>query len=116
MSIPTPTYEYPPKFGTYFYEKVGIQYSPPSPAQQKLDEEIIQLCREDFWRELAKAVAAAGGTPSAIGRWKMLSLQEVVDILAQNGIRMTYDPAWHFDNILDYLGSRRDMEKQQEQK
>lgn len=56
-----------------------------------------QACRGDFWLKLEEAMAQAGGGRS-VERLAEMKLGDVVDLLAQNGIRMTYDEAWHVDH------------------
>ena len=56
-----------------------------------------QLCREDFYLMLQNACLQAGG--GDIEKLKKLSLNEVVNMLAHNGIRMTYMPEKHMNSI-----------------
>lgn len=57
-----------------------------------------QECRGDFWLKLKEAIELAGGNSNLEGLPE-LPLKEVVNILAQNGIRMTYREEWHINNI-----------------
>ena len=56
----------------------------------------IQLCRDDFYLMMRNAVLQAGGSDN-LSKWKGMKLEELVNIFAQNGIRMTYMPEKHVD-------------------
>jgi hypothetical protein len=56
-----------------------------------------QLCREDFYLMLQNACLQAGG--GDVEKLKKMSLSDVVNMLAQNGIRMTYMPEKHMNSI-----------------
>jgi hypothetical protein len=56
-----------------------------------------QLCREDFYLMLQNACLKAGG--GDIEKLKKMTLNDVVNILAHNGLRMTYMPEKHMDSI-----------------
>jgi len=60
-----------------------------------------QVCRADFYNKMADALDQCGGinTPTAIDRYQNMPLFEVVNILAQNGIRMVYLPDCHIDKV-----------------
>ena len=47
-------------------------------------------CRGDFWVVLSDAIEQAGGDPDSIEELADLSFEEVVHILAPNGIRMVF--------------------------
>ena len=53
-------------------------------------------CRGDFWLMLEEAIDQAGGCLNVEDLAEM-PLREVVDRLAQNGIRMTYHKEWHLN-------------------
>lgn len=55
-------------------------------------------CRGDFWNKLHKALEQCGGG-SILPVLAKLPLKEVVDMLAQNGIRMTYHEDWHINSV-----------------
>ena len=55
-----------------------------------------QECRGDFWCRLEGALTQARGGPS-IETLANMKLKDVVDLLAQNGIRMLYDNQFHID-------------------
>jgi len=57
-----------------------------------------QLCIEDFYVMMASAVMQAGGAEQ-LSKWKEMKLEELVNILAHNGIRMVYMPEKHMDGI-----------------
>lgn len=57
-----------------------------------------QACRGDFWCKLETAMQQCGGG-IPIERLSEMPLKDIVDILAQNGIRMTYDPSWHIEHL-----------------
>ena len=56
----------------------------------------IQLCRDDFYLMMRNAVLQAGGVDN-LAKWKKMTLEELVNLFAQNGIRMTYMPEKHVD-------------------
>jgi hypothetical protein len=56
------------------------------------------ICRDDFYLMLQNAMLQAGGG-SSVDRLKLLPLSEVVDQLAQNGIRMVYMADRHMDSL-----------------
>ena len=56
----------------------------------------IQLCRDDFYLMMRNAVLQAGGSDN-LAKWKKMTLEEIVNLFAQNGIRMTYMPEKHVD-------------------
>lgn len=55
-------------------------------------------CRGDFWLMFETAMAQAGGCGD-LKQISNLKFQEVVDVLAQNGIRMIYNRKWHIDSV-----------------
>jgi hypothetical protein len=57
-----------------------------------------QECRGDFWIKLEEAYEKAGGG-IPIERAVKMPFGEMVAILAQNGIRMTYNEDWHISKI-----------------
>lgn len=58
-----------------------------------------QLCRADFYARFADALEQAGGSndPAAIERYQNMPLWEVVDIIAQNGLRIVFSREWHVE-------------------
>lgn len=58
----------------------------------------IQLCKDDFYLMMRNAVIQAGGTDNLV-KWKAMKLEELVNLFAQNGIRMTYMPEKHMNSI-----------------
>jgi len=52
------------------------------------------VCRGDFWLRLEEAMEQAGGS-IPLDRLAEMKLKDVVDILAQNGIRMVHEDKWH---------------------
>lgn len=58
----------------------------------------VEVCRGDFYLMLQNAMLQAGGN-SNIDKLKLMSLSEVVNLLAQNGIRMVYMPDRHMDAV-----------------
>ena len=57
-----------------------------------------QECRGDFWCKLEEAMQQAGGG-YPIERIADMKLKDIVDALAQNGIRMIYDERWHINAV-----------------
>tara|TARA_R110000868_G_scaffold378728_3_gene644325 strand:- start:1078 stop:1284 length:207 start_codon:yes stop_codon:yes gene_type:complete len=62
--------------------------------------EEIQRCKDDFWIMFERALKESGGGGGG-SLYSDLRLTQVVDILAQNGIRMVYLPSRHVDRISD---------------
>lgn len=60
----------------------------------------VQECRGHFWTTMRNAVTQAGGHPSLVDNMADMPLSEVVDMLAQNGLRMVYATQFHIDSIL----------------
>lgn len=57
-----------------------------------------QLCKEDFYLMMRHAVIQAGGADD-LSKWKEMKLEELVNLFAQNGIRMIHMPSRHMDAI-----------------
>lgn len=53
-------------------------------------------CRGDFWLKLEEAINQAGGKID-IEDLAEMPLREVVNRLAQNGLRITYSKEWHIN-------------------
>jgi hypothetical protein len=62
------------------------------------DETKIEICRGDFFLMLEKAIIQCGGSPK-VDSMRLLTLHEVVNTLAHNGIRMIYMPEKHMDSV-----------------
>lgn len=58
-------------------------------------------CRGDFWLTMREAVIQCGGSPSLVERFADAPLRDVVDVLAQNGIRMVYLPEAHIGAVIN---------------
>lgn len=58
-----------------------------------------QECRGDFWLMLKQAIAEAGGSADCADRLKNLPFVEVINFLAQNGVRMVYLKGKHVDQV-----------------
>lgn len=58
----------------------------------------INICREDFYVMLEEAYQQAGGG-IPIPKIKSMPFDEVVNVLAQNGLRMVYLPDKHLDSL-----------------
>lgn len=58
-----------------------------------------QMCRADFYLKLAEALEKSGGCshPHTIERYQNLRLSDFVDIVAQNGLRITFNKEWHIN-------------------
>jgi hypothetical protein len=57
-----------------------------------------RICREDFYLMMRDAVNQAGGADN-VEKWKEMRLEELVNLFAQNGIRMVYMPEKHIDSL-----------------
>jgi hypothetical protein len=55
-----------------------------------------QVCRGDFWLKLEEAMKQAHGNPD-LERLRKMTLEEACNLLAQNGIRMTFKEEWHIN-------------------
>ena len=49
-------------------------------------------CRGDFYLTFREALAAAGGNPDLVNEMANAPLSEIVDVIAQNGLRIVYVP------------------------
>jgi hypothetical protein len=58
----------------------------------------IQLCKDDFYLMMRNAVIQAGGSDN-VQKWKSMPLDELVNLFAQNGIRMVHMPEKHMNSI-----------------
>ena len=65
--------------------------------KDEIDEK-IEMCRNDFYGMLKAAMEQAGGKID-ITQFKTLTLVEVVNIVAQNGIRMVFMEDKHMDAL-----------------
>lgn len=70
-----------------------------------------QLCKADFYYKFSDALNQCHGnsTPESIHRYQQMPFYEVVDILAQNGLRMVYSADWHMDHQLMVEYKRRNL-------
>lgn len=62
------------------------------------NEAKTQICRDDFYLMMRNAVLQAGGRDD-VDKWMRMSLNELVNQFAQNGIRMVYLPERHMDAV-----------------
>jgi hypothetical protein len=67
------------------------------PSPYISQEDARQFCIEDFYRSFTTAVERAGGSPVAFNR--QMTLRELAETLAQNGVRFTYDRTRSIDNV-----------------
>lgn len=58
----------------------------------------VKLCQDDFYLMMRNAVLQAGGADN-LSKWKTMRLEELVNIFAQNGIRMVYMPEKHMNAL-----------------
>lgn len=58
----------------------------------------VQLCKDDFYLMMRNAVIQAGGTDN-VSKWKQMRLDELVNLFAQNGIRIVHMPEKHMNSI-----------------
>lgn len=56
----------------------------------------LKLCQDDFYLMMRNAVLQGGGGDN-VDKWKGMKLEELVNILAPNGIRMVHMPEKHMD-------------------
>lgn len=57
----------------------------------------IILSNLDFEKKLVQSFNDAGG--GCLDAFKRLTGEEIIDIFARNGLRMTYNESWHMDQI-----------------
>lgn len=57
-----------------------------------------QICRDDFYLMMRNAVIEAGGADD-VEKWKRMKLEDLVNLLANNGVRMVYLPERHMDAV-----------------
>lgn len=62
------------------------------------DDIKIQLCRDDFYLMMSNAVFQSGGADRLVD-WKRMKFEDLVDLLAHNGIRMVYMPEKHMNAL-----------------
>ena len=58
----------------------------------------VKLCQDDFYLMMRNAVIQAGGADN-LSKWKGMKLDELVNLFAQNGIRLVYMPEKHMDSV-----------------
>ncbi len=56
-----------------------------------------ESCKGDFLIKFEEALVLCGGAPN-IDYYLNLPLKDIVEILPQNGIRLTYNANWHMKN------------------
>lgn len=61
------------------------------------DQIKTELCRNDFWFMLENACLQAGG--GKVAEFRKMRLEDVANIVAQNGIRMVYMPEKHMNSV-----------------
>jgi len=61
----------------------------------------VHECRGHFWHVLSNAIQQAGGSRHLMDDLIEAPFYEVVDLLAQNGLRMIYLPQFHVAEILE---------------
>lgn len=61
-----------------------------------------QVCRGDFYEMLREALEQCHGSNDqiAIERYQKMKLEDIVNVLAQNGIRMVYIESKHINHEL----------------
>jgi hypothetical protein len=82
-------------------DSTSVDFFPPVVrAVPKITREDLQkqACRANFVRRFSNALERAG-SGSRAEHLLTLSLQEVVDRFAHNGLRLTYEDAAHMDNV-----------------
>ena len=58
----------------------------------------VKLCQGDFYLMMQNAVLQSGGADN-LSKWKTMRLEELVNLFAQNGIRMVYMPEKHMNSL-----------------
>lgn len=70
------------------------------------DDMRAQFCRADFYTMLEDGIRQAGGDSDMVHKGFKLTdkkLSDVVDLLAQNGLRIVYMPEKHIDSFTKLL-------------
>jgi hypothetical protein len=67
-----------------------------------------KICQDDFYLMMRNAVLQAGGADN-LEKWKNMTLVQLVNILAQNGIRMVYMSEKHM-NCVNVIWKTPDVE------
>ncbi len=62
------------------------------------DQIKTQICRDDFYLMMRNAVLQAGGTDK-VEEWKSMKFEDVVNMFAHNGLRITYMPDKNMDAV-----------------
>jgi len=68
----------------------------------------VKLCQDDFYLMMRNAVLQSGGGDN-VDRLRGMKLEEVVNVFAQNGIRMVYMPEKHM-NCVNVIWKTPDVE------
>ena len=68
---------------------MSVQYELVKPSNKKSKGLSRDDCLLDFWATFVNSVCLASGSVD-INYWKKKTLQELGEVLAQNGIRFTY--------------------------
>jgi len=58
----------------------------------------VKLCIDDFYLMMQNAVLQSGGADN-LSRWKTMRLEELVNLFAQNGIRIVHMPEKHINAL-----------------
>ena len=62
-------------------------------------DEVTEFCIADFYDSLATASEAAGGSARVFGKPEDVTLRDLAEILAVNGVRFMYQPSRCIDNV-----------------
>ena len=62
------------------------------------DEIKAQVCRTDFYEMFKSAMESAGGNGN-FSMWNNMRFEDVVKVIAQNGLRIVYDENKHMNAV-----------------
>ena len=69
-------------------------------------EESVQFCIDDFYTSLVKATEESGGSINAFRKPEHITLKDLAELLAPNGVRFTFLPTRSVTNVEAYRAIR----------
>ena len=69
-------------------------------------EESARFCIDDFYTSLVKATEEAGGSINAFRKPEHITLKDLAELLAPNGVRFTFLPRRSVTNVEAYKAFR----------
>ena len=69
-------------------------------------DEVTKFCIADFYESLVKATEEAGGSVNVFRRPEHVTLKDLAELLAPNGVRFTFLPTRSITNVETYQAFR----------